>query len=140
MGMRSSLTGEDITVIDYEGFKNMVIKFAEIEKNDAWLKAFNDKDRTVSFEFMDDWKIISYWYYNELLFFELCAHFIEGYVEFQSEEREIAIIRFDNGKTLYSISHFEEYNYNDLISDFGESDEEKSRREKLENLRVLYKI
>jgi len=126
MGMASFFDNEDIEVVDMAGLK-IFLKDILARNNPNYsgndyveeglgLKAddidkLTDKD-TISFEGFDDWKIISYWYPEMVMFFRDLAVFIDGYVQFNFEdEDERARIEFADGECQIDIGkmNYEKY-------------------------------
>ena len=105
MGMYSRLDYEDIEVKDYEGLKHFLLEFAEITGNDSYLDLIKQDDKTFSFwGLYDDTKLIGYWYDEDVLLFRNISKYIEGKVRWIYEtDEQMAIIRFENGKTTFEI-------------------------------------
>jgi len=131
MGMASYFADEDISVVDMAGLK-IFLKDILAGNNPNYsdnsyveeglgLRA-DDIDKlvgtdTISFEGFDDWKIISYWYPEMVMFFRDVAVFIDGYVSFNFEdEDERARIEFADGEAIIHIGrmHYDKINADEL--------------------------
>ena len=98
MGMCSSFDYEDIEVKHWDEFLAYYKKHKE--DNEYWEHLIVDeKNKTISFEGYDGWKIISYWYAEFCAFLRDIAVFIEGEVIWTFENQdEGGYVTFKNGK------------------------------------------
>ena len=99
---------DDVEVVDWDGLKKYVEdfkagKFPEYKENMYLLDGIelNEEDKRISFNGMDGWKIISYWYDHFVLFLRDLAVFLEGdiYLDFENED-EGGNIRFSDGEVI----------------------------------------
>lgn len=160
MGMASFFADEDISVVDMAGLKiflkdilagnNPNYSGNDYVEEGLGLKA-DDIDKltnadTISFEGFDDWKIISYWYPEMVMFFRDIAVFIDGYVAFNFEdEDERARLEFKDGEVTIHIGqmHYERYKADVLGKDsaslIGEN-KYKSMDEKTKGALLLRRV
>lgn len=140
MGSYTHVNDWDIEMNDFEGFKFMVQEFAKIEDDKVWLEAIDEDKKTVNFMFMDDWKIISYWYANEVAFFKLCSKFMDGELHLLFEDDSPTTIIFQEGDTIFEIGRleFDTLRYKDLIkNNVGNFDKDF---EKFKELIILHEV
>jgi len=109
MGMYSSFSYEELEVKNWDKLVNAFDIFADyLKRNGKYYGETFDKNtllnfenKTISFESWEEIKLISYWYDDYLLFFELIAPFIEGSVYFDFESKdETGSITFKNGECI----------------------------------------
>lgn len=135
MGMGSYVVNYDIEMLDFEGFKKMVHGFAELRREkEFWIKFIDEEKKTLNVDNFDDLKMISYWYTDMLIFIKLLSKFIEGNIELNSEDGDLATIYFGDKDVNISIGHLEWTDYS--------VDELKHRpdEEELEKFAMLYEI
>ena len=116
MGMYSFFDWEQIEVTDKKGLFDWLMKLKKEEKYDTFL--YEDYLVNIidgvkwSFEKWNNIKLISYWYDNQVNFLNEIAKFIKGEVSwiFESHE-EHASVKFQNGKTIFSLGNMEYKNY-----------------------------
>jgi hypothetical protein len=159
MGMRSSFDWEEIEVKDWKGLeefikvymkhygKNWDVSSIKDEKKiitNIITEMIVDKDNEVkekkfSFESWDNIKLISYYYVNQLVFFEGVAPFIEGEVHWSFENNEEdGWVEFRDGKCTLHLG-FMEYIDKKPIEQMGEEDL-KSIPEELKNHLALNQL
>lgn len=161
MGYRSHISNENITITDVEGLKqwlNEKDNLTEKEHSYNYIKEACIKHLTPKgedefygliageyeefFNFMDDWKIVSYWYKDCCQFFKEIALYIEGNVRFDGEDGEqCANIEFEEGICKISCGNME---YNDYtpenIGDGKLTPIPKERWEEFEKKRILLQM
>jgi hypothetical protein len=93
-----------------EAFQNYLIELEKKELPD-WIEYGKEHAKVITLEdddvvdiSIDQWKIITYWYDNTILFFDELSQYLEGelYLSFESPS-EYAIIHFSTEGTTYEI-------------------------------------
>jgi len=112
MGMATYIDHQDIEVVDKEGLEEFLKKARNGEypsyKNNPqaiqYAKTIEYKDGGLNFYLFDEWKIISYWYDEFVMFLRDIAIFIEGQVVLEFEnESEAGHILFENGECIITV-------------------------------------
>jgi len=103
MGSYTDIGYEEIEVLDYEGLKETIKilrKNGNIYVHESVLE-LNDKEKTISFQGWDGYKIISYWYENMVLVLDLISPYIRGdiYLRFETSD-ESGRIEFTDGDCI----------------------------------------
>jgi hypothetical protein len=128
MGYRSHVNYQYIKIVDVEGLKQWLHEKDYLEKQhsydyikEACIKHLNPMELTKEgeyedfFSFMDDWKIVSYWYKDCCQFFKEIALYIDGSVSFWGEDNaQCATITFEDGECNISCG---EMKYDDFSPD-----------------------
>jgi hypothetical protein len=123
VGSYSYFNYDDITIRDMEGLKRFM---AEYKKHDVVIALeLDEENETLSFEGMDGWKIISYWYPEFVHMLQMLACFIDGEVHWTFETPdEAAFVRFDDCKLTI---HCGDMNYKEFTAEQMIGNREKKR-------------
>jgi hypothetical protein len=121
MGSYSYYVQEHITIKDKRGFK----KYLKDCANNPYFRDYKEiiegmlkKREDCLFEDWDDIKLISYWYDEEVKFFDGLGKFLEGFIEWNFENpTESAEILFEKKKTIFNLGvmKYDRYSAKDLL-------------------------
>ncbi len=128
MGTYTYIVSDDVKVTDMKGFMRYLDEFKQqvgyvatlpVTDAGAYARAISLDGERVSFQGMDGWKIITYWYRDLLQFLSGLAVFVEGNVFLKHEDGydERAIIRFRDAELIIEIAKlkYKEISVNDLL-------------------------
>lgn len=106
MGAYTNVIDYDVKIVDKEGLLKFISeikegKLKEYEQHKYLVDGIEIEGENLSFQGMDGWKIISYWYKHFAMFLRDLAVFVEGqvYLEFESSD-EGGWFEFHNGKCI----------------------------------------
>jgi hypothetical protein len=145
MGSYSYIRQDDVHLVDADGFKEFANDIFD-GKNPNYkdsnmldgigitkdtLDNLKNEDQ-ISFQDMDGWKIISYWYQDFVMFLRDLAVFVDGEVSFIFEtDEEFANITFNDGDVKIKIGEviFKDVPVMDLLMNRHYSDDSKDAPE-----------
>jgi len=106
MGMASYYNYGEVEIVNEDGLKEFLIAAERSDLYRHYVDALevDYKNKTISFEGFDGWKIISYWYPQLLVFLRGLAIFVEGFVMFTFESGdERARIKFEDAEVIIDL-------------------------------------
>lgn len=143
--MASYFESEEINIIDKKGLEAFLKMWVKQFPEQAYLVTDNMYDgKTLTFEEWNDWKIISYWYDEMVVFLECIAKYIEGYVKWNFEtDDEAEEVIFQDGKATIKVGTMIWSNYSPakIISAKGKFMKDEDRKlEKFDKIRTINKV
>ncbi len=123
MGMYTNIMQPDVDVVDMDGLKEYLKKlkngeYPQYTQKDSMFSDYNEnigptyadaleldeKNKILSFQGFDNWKIISYWYDLFITFLRDIAVYLDGRVEMEYETNELgAFIDFMGGQCYINV-------------------------------------